>query len=189
MKPENVLIDNDGYALLTDFGLSKEMFSDNSRPNSLVGTPEYLAPEILLKQEYGFECDWWSFGVLLYEMITGIPPFYSKDKDVLYDNILTKDVEWKKYHTPVIKDLLTRLLTKDPRQRLASAEAIMKHKFFAHIDWTRMVQRNYQTPYRPEVASPADVSHFEKEQTDKPVYSPPRVHSFLQNSSDASSGG
>ena len=88
MKPENVLIDADGYALLTDFGLSKENMTDTHRAKSLCGTAEYLAPEILAKtREYGKECDWWSFGVLLYEMITGSPPFYSTDRKELFQKI------------------------------------------------------------------------------------------------------
>ena len=88
LKPENVLIDADGYALLTDFGLSKENMTDTHRAKSLCGTAEYLAPEILAKtREYGKECDWWSFGVLLYEMITGSPPFYSTDRKELFKKI------------------------------------------------------------------------------------------------------
>ena len=88
LKPENVLIDADGYALLTDFGLSKENMKDGRNATSLCGTAEYLAPEILQKQRnYGMEVDWWSFGVLLYEMISGLPPFYSTDRKALFKRI------------------------------------------------------------------------------------------------------
>ena len=81
MKPENVLIDAEGFAMLTDFGLSKENMNEQDQARSLVGTAEYLAPEILdRKRQHGFACDWWSFGVILYEMISGLPPFYSTDR-------------------------------------------------------------------------------------------------------------
>jgi len=81
LKPENVLIDAEGYALLTDFGLSKENITDSSRATSLCGTAEYLAPEVLEKERsYGKPCDWWSFGCVIYEMLTGHPPFYSQDR-------------------------------------------------------------------------------------------------------------
>ena len=116
MKPENILIDADGYALLTDFGLSKEnMAGEDPRARSLVGTAEYLAPEILEnKSEYGFACDWWSFGVLLFEMLSGLPPFYSTDREVLFANIRNNEVQFQKYHDAVTRDLLYRLLAKNP---------------------------------------------------------------------------
>ena len=95
LKPENVLIDSEGFAILTDFGLSKMDFCKDSRAKSLVGTPEYLAPELLTGKgrEYGQEVDWWSLGVLLYEMVTGNAPFYSSvDREELYHNIQHKEV-------------------------------------------------------------------------------------------------
>jgi len=154
LKPENVLIDAEGFALLTDFGLSKEnMASEASRgAQSLVGTAEYLAPEILASdRQYGFECDWWSFGVLLYEMLTGLPPFYSQDRKVLFDNIRHNDVVFHKFHDLVTRDLIARLLAKDPKMRLADPDEIMRHPFFAKIDWRKMLARDCATPYKPEV--------------------------------------
>jgi serine/threonine protein kinase len=84
LKPENILIDKQGFAVLTDFGLSKDNFAPSSQANSFCGTTEYLAPEIIRKQSYGKACDWWGFGCVLYEMLSGFPPFYSKNKQEIY---------------------------------------------------------------------------------------------------------
>ena len=140
-----------------------------------MGTAEYLAPEILdSKPEYGFACDWWSFGVLLYEMIAGLPPFYSTDRRVLFDNIRNQEVTFYKCHDTVTRDLLYRLLAKEPRMRLADPEEIMEHQFFAKINWQKMLARQCTTPYKPEITGPLDLSHFEAEYTNKPhMLSPP----------------
>ena len=88
LKPENVLLDEKGHVRLTDFGLSKEGIKHNAcGANSFCGTPEYLAPEILNRSGHGFAVDWWSLGALVYEMLTGLPPFYSKDREVLFEKI------------------------------------------------------------------------------------------------------
>lgn len=91
LKPENILIDAEGYALLTDFGLSKEDMTASRKASSLCGTAEYLAPEVLEKnRNYGKECDWWSFGCVIYEMLTGHPPFYSTDRKKMFEDIKNK---------------------------------------------------------------------------------------------------
>ena len=165
MKPENILIDASGFALLTDFGLSKENMTDQSQARSLVGTPEYLAPEVLDSnsghRKYGKSCDWWSFGVLLYEMLTGLPPFYSTDRQVLFQNIRQSEVSFEKYHDAATRDLITRLLIKDPQHRLSDPTEIMAHPFFARIDWAQMLARESTPPYIPEVKGPLDLCHFE----------------------------
>ena len=134
LKPENVLVGNDGYAKLTDFGLAKENVSGHSDAKSLCGTAEYLSPEILMRQGHGKASDWWSFGAIIYEMLCGLPPFYSKDREKLYKNI--------KYNEPRLdfpflsdtaRDLLSKLLKKDPKERLGSgadADEIKHHPWF-----------------------------------------------------------
>ncbi len=93
MKPENVLLDRYGNVRLTDFGLSKEGVLDHSSgANSFCGTPEYIAPEVLLRQGHGRAVDWWSLGALLYEMITGLPPFYSRNRETMFEKIMKAEL-------------------------------------------------------------------------------------------------
>jgi len=115
LKPENVLVGSDGYIKLTDFGLSKENISGMKDAKSLCGTAEYLSPEILQRQGHGKATDWWSFGAIIYEMLVGLPPFYSKDRDKLYQNIKYGDPRMDyEFLTPEARDLCSRLLIKDP---------------------------------------------------------------------------
>lgn len=120
MKPENILIDSEGYALLTDFGLSKENMTASSKAKSLCGTAEYLPPEVLEKdRNYGKGCDWWSFGCVIYEMLTGHPPFYSTDRRKMFDDIKAKEVKFYEFHSQPARDLISKLLVKDPNLRLS----------------------------------------------------------------------
>ena len=131
LKPENILIDSEGYALLTDFGLSKEDMSASKRAKSLCGTAEYLSPEVLERDRaYGKECDWWSFGCVIYEMLTGHPPFYSTDRKKMFDDIRSRDAKFYDFHSDAAKDLLSKLLIKDPNYRLSDPNVIMSHEFF-----------------------------------------------------------
>ncbi len=115
LKPENILIDAEGYALLTDFGLSKEDMTASRKASSLCGTAEYLAPEVLEKnRNYGKECDWWSFGCVIYEMLTGHPPFYSTDRKKMFEDIKNKQVKFQDFHSLPARDLIMKLLIKDP---------------------------------------------------------------------------
>lgn len=142
LKPENILIDSDGYALLSDFGLSKENISVSHRAKSLCGTAEYLAPEVLEKERaYGNSCDWWSFGCVIYEMLTGHPPFYSTDKRKMFEDIRNREVKFYDFHTPVAKDLISRLLVKDPDERLNSPQQMMEHEFYKGVDWDELMLR------------------------------------------------
>lgn len=112
MKPENVLIDSEGYAKLTDFGLSKENIKDNKTATTFCGTPEYLAPEIVDAKGHGKAVDWWSVGCIIYEMLTGMPPFTLKDNNraELFKNIMSCNIALPDTISPACKDLLMVLL-------------------------------------------------------------------------------
>ena len=113
LKPENVLIDSDGHIKLTDFGLSKKFFNGEQKTYSFCGTPEYLAPEILKGIGHDQAVDFWSLGALIYEMMAGAPPFYSRNRDVMFKNMLSKPVEMKSHFSPQAVDLLRNLLQVD----------------------------------------------------------------------------
>lgn len=164
LKPENVLIGYDGYAKITDFGLSKENIQGNSDAHSFCGTPEYLAPEILTKTGHGKAADWWSFGAIIYEMLVGVPPFYTKNRQKLYQNIKSADLKLEDWLSDNAKDLLSKLLIKDPNKRLgggeSDAEDIKKHPWFANISWEDIYNKTQKPPYTPQLDSPDDVKHF-----------------------------
>jgi len=142
LKPENVLIGADGYARITDFGLSKENIQGNTEATSFCGTPEYLAPETLAWTGHGKAADWWSFGAIIYEMLFGIPPFYTKNRTKLYDNIRNKEVDIPEGGTAETADLIQKLLVKDPNFWLGSsewdAEDIMEHPWFSSVNWEEL---------------------------------------------------
>lgn len=134
--------------------------------NSFCGTAEYLAPEVLNKRGYTYSCDWWSYGCVVYEMLSAIPPFYSKKRCEIYDKIRYKNPNFYHYHSAVATDLISKLLAKDPSKRLGSqrgAEEIKEHPFFADIDWDKMMKKQIPTPYKPLLDSKDDTKHFDKE--------------------------
>ena len=139
LKPENVLIDNEGHIRLTDFGLSKAgLERSNNRTESFCGTPEYLAPEIIRDKKYGYSVDWYSFGLVLYEMLTGVNPFKTGQEKSLVDkmnDILHKEIPLPKRLSPEARDLLKQVLAKDPANHIGcreggGVEELKAHSFF-----------------------------------------------------------
>jgi len=122
LKPENILVDSEGHIRLTDFGLSKAgLHESNGRTESFCGTPEYLAPEIIKEKHYGFSVDWYSFGLVLYEMLSGINPFKTGKELSFVDQmneILEKKIKMPRHFSPEAADFLTNLLVKNPTERI-----------------------------------------------------------------------
>ncbi|CAD8068790.1 unnamed protein product [Paramecium sonneborni] len=162
LKPENILLDKDGHVVLTDFGLSKLGYEKNEITFSFCGTPEYVAPEILYQKGHSFVVDFYSYGALIYEMLSGAPPFYSKNKREMLKNRCEKPLEMKPCFSLQAQSLLKGLLTKDPAFRLGSngIQEIKKHNFFIGIDWQLVEQRKLQPPIVPKIQHLEDLSNF-----------------------------
>ncbi|GKZ16947.1 hypothetical protein AbraIFM66951_010664 [Aspergillus brasiliensis] len=169
LKPENILLDYTGHIALCDFGLCKLDMKDEDRTNTFCGTPEYLAPELLLGNGYTKTVDWWTLGVLLYEMLTGLPPFYDENTNDMYRKILQEPLTFPSTDIvpPAARDLLSRLLDRDPQRRLGAngAAEIKSHHFFANIDWRKLLQRKYEPSFRPNVMGARDITNFDREFT------------------------
>ena len=145
LKPDNVVFDSEGHALLTDFGLSKEGISSNSQARSFCGSPAYLAPEMLKRQGHGKSVDWYLLGVLLYEMMVGIPPYYSNNKEQLYANIQNGPLKLPNFLSENARALLIALLNRNPYKRLGAgkrgSDEIKEHPFMEGIDWDAAFMR------------------------------------------------
>jgi len=142
LKPENVLFDADGHIRITDFGLSKQNMGPHEQTHSFCGTPEYLAPEIITGKGHGRGADWWSLGALLYEMLCGRPPHYSKDRQKMLKNIVDTEIEMKPTFSQEASSLLRVLLERDTKKRIGysakDAQEIKDHPFFEDIDWEKI---------------------------------------------------
>ncbi|XP_016467982.1 putative serine/threonine protein kinase IRE4 [Nicotiana tabacum] len=186
LKPDNILIAQDGHIKLTDFGLSKiglmNSTDDLSGPDtkdvvlpdvpdhlldksqrSAVGTPDYLAPEILLGTEHGSAADWWSVGIILFELITGFPPFNAEHPEVIFDNILNKQIPWPFVPEEMsleAQDLIDRLLVHDPNLRLGAkgASEVKAHQFFRGVDWDNLALQ--KAAFVPQTDGVDDTSYF-----------------------------
>jgi len=178
LKPENILIDYVGHIRITDFGLSKEM-PKNGGTSTFCGTPEYLAPEVLKGKEHGTAVDWWSLGTLIYEMLTGLPPFYNPNHAQMYQKILTGDIKYPPEISPDARSLLTGLLQQDPAKRFTAKE-VKAHPWFASIDWVKLYNLKITPTWRPPVSNQtSDLSMIDKSFTDMSIAETPGGASLL----------
>eukprot|EP01114_Cavostelium_apophysatum_P001127 TRINITY_DN10968_c0_g1_i1.p1 TRINITY_DN10968_c0_g1~~TRINITY_DN10968_c0_g1_i1.p1 ORF type:complete len:531 (-),score=159.02 TRINITY_DN10968_c0_g1_i1:65-1657(-) len=154
LKLENILVDGHGHVCLTDFGLSKELDSVGATTKTVCGTPTYLAPEVLLGQPYGNAIDWWSLGVVLFELFTGMNPFDARDFDAVLNNILHCSIVIPDYVPSAARDLIEKLLQRNPQKRLCSGPTgsveIQNHEFFSSTDWKKMMVKAVKPPYVPK---------------------------------------
>lgn len=177
LKPENVLLDADGHVRLADFGTSKLDIKDNVSTFSLAGTPEYLAPEVIHMIGHGKAADWWAYGCLIFEMLTGAPPFNGQSsRKELFENICEATINMPRYLSKNCKLLIAGLLCRDIRYRIGStddAEEFKNHPFFKSIDWEGLERRELEAPWKPDLEDLADTSNFDEEFTEQPIESEP----------------
>ena len=161
LLPENILIHKSGYLKLAGFGTVKIV---ERKTFTLCGTPEYLAPEIVLNKGHGKPVDWWTCGILLYEMLVGIDPFHDEDPMRIYQKILEGKINFPEGFDSDAKDLIIHLLEADPKKRYGSLENgikdIIGHKFFKGVDWNKIMKKEINPPYIPKIRSDDDTSNF-----------------------------
>uniref|UniRef100_A0A4W3H1V8 Ribosomal protein S6 kinase n=1 Tax=Callorhinchus milii TaxID=7868 RepID=A0A4W3H1V8_CALMI len=177
LKPENVLLDEDGHIKITDFGLSKEAVDQDKRAYSFCGTIEYMAPEVVNRRGHAQSADWWSFGVLMFEMLTGSLPFQGKDRKETMALILKAKLGMPQFLSPEAQSLLRALFKRNPSNRLGAGpdgvEEIKRHHFFGTIDWNKLYRKEIKPPFKPAVGRPEDTFHFDPEFTSRtPTDSP-----------------
>jgi len=175
LKPENILLDSEGHIKLADFGLSKEgIVSGIKGTHSFCGTPEYLAPEVLNRKGHGTSVDWWSLGALLYEMLTGLPPWYSQDRQKMFACIRSSDLRFPDFVSSLAQLILTDFLERDVTKRLGSVrdvDDVKEHPFFQFMDWDKLYRREIPSPFVPRLNSQTDTANFDTQFTRLPINS------------------
>jgi len=164
LKPENLVMDVNGYVKLVDFGLAKQLLSGKTW--TLCGTPDYLAPEIILNEGHDLAVDYWALGVLIYEMVVGAPPFYAEDPMEVYEKILSGNPAFPTFFTRNLTDLIKKLLRSQQAKRFGNTRggtaAVVKHKWFSSFNWAGMENFEMKAPYVPTVSSKDDITNIEQ---------------------------
>ncbi|XP_076009986.1 serine/threonine-protein kinase Sgk2b [Genypterus blacodes] len=172
LKPENILLNSEGHVMLTDFGLCKEGVALGGTMETFCGTPEYLAPEVLQGHSYSPGVDWWGLGTVLFEMLFGLPPFYSRNKAEMFEKILHAPLMLRSGVSQDAGSLLAGLLERDCSKRLGSnrdVAELQEHSFFASLNWDDLLAKKVTPPFIPQVTSPYDVRYIDPEFTLLPV--------------------
>uniref|UniRef100_A0A8C9I877 Uncharacterized protein n=1 Tax=Piliocolobus tephrosceles TaxID=591936 RepID=A0A8C9I877_9PRIM len=172
LKPENILLDRDGHIKLTDFGFAKKLVD---RTWSLCGTPEYLAPEVIQSKGHGRAVDWWALGILIFEMLSGFPPFFDDNPFGIYQKILAGKIDFPRHLDFHVKDLIKKLLVADRTRRLGNmkngANDVKRHWWFHSVDWEAVPQRKLKPPIVPKIAGfffcEEESVHKSKEERDR----------------------
>lgn len=177
LKLDNILLTLDGHIKIADYGLCKEDMWYGSTTSTFCGTPEFMAPEILLDKKYGRAVDWWAFGVLIYQMLLQQSPFRGEDEDEIYDAILADEPLYPIHMPRESVSILQKLLTRDPDQRLGSgptdAQEVMSQPFFRNISWDDIYHKRVSPPFLPQIKNATDTSNFDSEFTSvTPVLTP-----------------
>ncbi|KAK8055463.1 hypothetical protein PG993_000690 [Apiospora rasikravindrae] len=165
LKPENLLLDRHGHLKITDFGFAKRV---PDKTWTLCGTPDYLAPEVVSNKGYNKSVDWWSLGILIYEMLCGYTPFWDSGSPMkIYENILRGKVKYPQYINPDAQNLLQSLITHDLTKRLGNLyngpQDVKNHPWFAEVTWDRLLRKDIDAPYTPPVkAGAGDASQFDR---------------------------
>ncbi|KHN74903.1 cAMP-dependent protein kinase catalytic subunit [Toxocara canis] len=162
LKPENLMLNKDGHLKMTDFGFAKEVVD---RTWTMCGTPEYLAPEVFDNKGHDMAVDWWSLGILIYEMLVGVPPFRGNSLDDIYEKIISGKLRFTRSFDLFAKDLVKKLLQIDCKQRLGNlkngASDVMNHKWFTDIDWDDVLNMKLTPPIIPTLYSSGDTGNFD----------------------------
>lgn len=158
------VMNTNGYVKLVDFGLAKQLLSGKTW--TLCGTPDYLAPEIILNEGHDLAVDYWALGVLIFEMVVGAPPFYAEDPMEVYEKILCGSPAIPSFFTRNLADLVKKLLRSQQGKRLGNTRggtaAVVKHKWFSSFDWVSIENGEARAPYVPEVKGKGDVTNFDQ---------------------------